>query len=175
MTDEDTSAELERLREHNKQLLAELKAAKAEAKAASEASTEAQKARDDYKARWYALEVSAPLESDLRGCAAGPWKYLRDVATESGLLKMEADDEGVERPQWIGADGKPADLSRGLYQFLSDTYGSDTTRFHDLGHSLKARVISGSGADSSSHAPTATAPPKTAEDHKQPTQNFGLR
>lgn len=65
-TQPNPAEEIDRLREHNRQLLAELKAAKADVKAASEAATDAQKARDDWRARWYEMEVATPLESDLR-------------------------------------------------------------------------------------------------------------
>ncbi|MGQ0531028.1 MAG: hypothetical protein ACT4PG_14735 [Panacagrimonas sp.] len=174
MTDETEHDELQRLREHNKQLLSELKAVKVEAKTATDAATEAHKARDDWKSRWYALEVSAPLERDLRDCAVGPWKYLRDTATELGLLKMEADDEGIERPQWFEADGKPADLKRGLYRFLSDVYDADKVRFSDIGHSIRGSGTSGSGAPTGgSYFPPS--PPKPAEVQQPPAPQLGLR
>ena len=174
MTDEETNAELERLREHNKQLLAELKTAKADAKAATEVATDAQKARDDWKARWYQHEVLAPLESDLRGAAAGPWKYLRDTVMELGLLKMEADDEGTERPKWFDADGKPADLSGGLYRFLCHVYSADRVRFNDLGHSIRGAGEGGTGAPpGGSYIPQR--PQKPAEVQQSPQPQFGLK
>jgi hypothetical protein len=55
-------------------------------------------AQGDLHQRWYALEVLKPLEDDLRGAAAGPWRYLKDTCAELGLLKMLPDEHGVERP-----------------------------------------------------------------------------
>lgn len=174
-TQPNPAEEIDRLREHNRQLLAELKAAKADVKAASEAATDAQKARDDWRARWYEMEVATPLESDLRGCAVGPWKYLRDVVTERGLLKMEVDDEGLERPQWIGGDGKPADLSGGLHRFLTDTYASDRERFSELGHCLRASGTGGSGAPGGHFSSSTTLSKEPQRSKPAPAPPMGLR
>ena len=173
MSTENTpdTAELERLREHNKQLLSELKAERAANKAAQDGLQAAQAAEKHWRERWYSLEVSAPLEADLRGAAAGPWKYLRDTCTELGLLKMEPDSEGIERPAWYDENGKPADVSSGVYKFLSAVHARIGG---DLGHCLRSTGTSGSGAQGgASHPPTPSAPetPKGAT----PSVTLGLR
>lgn len=163
MTDESNDQhdndELQRLREHNKQLLAELKTARTEAKTLQDAAEAATTRANEWQARWYAQAVERPLEDDLRGAAAGPWKYLRDVCIEQKLLTMEPDDEGIERPVWRDEKGDPADLSRGLHRFLCGVY--DRMPGSDLGHMLRGSGVSGSGAPGSGRvtAPAPTMPP----------------
>lgn len=166
----DTHPELDRLREHNKQLLAELKAERTAHKATQDALHTAQGAETAWRGRVYQSEVLEPLEADLRGAAAGPWKYLHDVCTEAGLLKMEADADGIERPAWYDENGQPADLGRGLYGFLRDVHSRIGG---DLGSCLRASGASGGGATGSMGAFTRT----TTEEAPTPMQRpaFGLR
>lgn len=164
-----TNPELERLREHNKQLLAELKAERAAHKAAQDALEAAQGAETAWRDRVYQSEVLQPLEADLRGAAAGPWRYLKDVCTEAGLLKMEAGADGFERPAWYDENGKPADLGRGVYGFLRDVHSRTGG---DLGNCLRASGMSGGGATGNvtKFTPAAPAAPAPA-----PRPSYGLR
>lgn len=184
MTDQTTDTptdsnadELVRLRDHNRQLLAELKTARTEAKGLQDAAEAATSAANRWRDRYHQAAVLEPLEADLRGAASGPWKYLRDICVEQKLLTMEPDAEGIERPVWRDERGEPADLSRGLYLFLSDVY--KRTPGSDLGHVLRASGVSGGGASSSaSGAPTM--PPSTPPDGaptpaQQAAPAYGLR
>lgn len=164
MTDQTTETptetgadELTRLREHNKQLLAELKTARTEAKGLQDAAEAATSAANRWRDRYHQAAVLEPLEADLRGAAAGPWKYLRDICVEQKLLTMEPDDEGVERPVWRDENGETADLSNGLHRFLSDVH---RRKGGDLGHVIRGSGASGSGASQSTTTvhPTPTEP-----------------
>ena len=154
----------EALLKKNRELLRELADAKAALQVATDALGAAQSDKTAMSARWYQLAVLEPLESDLRSASAAPWKYLRDTALEHGLLKMQPDEEGFERPAWFNENGEPADLSGGLYRFLAGVY--DRTK-NDLGQCLRASGTAGSGSTGSSGighhmkaapAPTAPAP-----------------
>lgn len=171
-TTDTTNPELDRLREHNKQLLAELKAERTAHKAAQDALQAAQGAETAWRDRVYQSEVMAPLEADLRGAAAGPWKYLHDVCTEAGLLKMEPGADGFERPTWYDEKGEPADLGNGLYMHLCGVFGRTGG---DLGACLRSSGIGGGGAGSSgsSTARWHTPTPKPATPAPPPA--FGLR
>ena len=168
-TTDTTNPELDRLREHNKQLLAELKAERTAHKAAQDALQAAQGAETAWRDRVYQGEVMAPLEADLRGAAAGPWKYLKDLCTEAGLLKMEPGADGFDRPTWYDEKGEPADLAGGLYRFLCEVYRRTD---NDLGNCLRASGISGGGATGS--VGTFTPAPKPAAP-TVPAPQFGLR
>ena len=171
MTTENTTdaAELDRLREHNKQLLAELKAERTAHKAAQEALQAAQGTESTWRTRWHETAVLAPLEADLRGAAGGPWKYLKDTCAELGLLKMELDGEGIERPVWYDEKGQPADLKQGLHQFLCSVHQRTG---NDLGHCLRASGTTGGGA----HQSSAFQPATTAEQPAPaPRPALGLR
>jgi hypothetical protein len=167
MTTENTTdaAELDRLREHNKQLLAELTAHKA----AQEALQAAQGTESTWRTRWHETAVLAPLEADLRGAASGPWKYLKDTCAELGLLKMELDGEGIERPVWYDEKGQPADLKQGLHQFLCSVHQRTG---NDLGHCLRSTGTSGSGATGAGFTRTA---PTTDTPVPVPRPALGLR
>ena len=153
----------------NRQLLSDMASIKAELKAAQDALDAAQSAEAAWRDRVYQSEVLAPLEADLRGAAAGPWQYLKDVCAEAGLLKMEASADGFERPVWHDETGEPADLERGLYGFLCDVHRRIGG---DLGNCLRASGMSGGGATGSTgkFIPSAPAAPAPA-----PRASFGLR
>lgn len=169
---DDDAGELERLREHNKQLLAELKAARTEAKGLQDAAEAATARANEWQTRYHQVAVLDPLENDLRSAAAGPWKYLRDVALESKLLTMEPDADGIERAVWQDERGKPADLTRGLHMFLVDV--AERQPGGDLSHAIRGRGASGSGASPSGSPPAAAHDePKPAPAPAAPT--FGLR
>lgn len=114
----------------------------------------AQGAETTWRDRWHQAAVLAPLEADLRTAAVGPWKYLRDTCTELGLLKMQSDDDGLERPAWFDEKGEPADLSNGLWRFLSDVYGRTGG---ELGNAIRGPGASGGGSGGNYH-PRMTSP-----------------
>lgn len=167
----ENEVELHRLREHNKQLLAELKTARTEAKTLQEAAEAATARANEWKARWYAEAIEKPLEADLRCVAAGPWKYLRDTCVEAGLLIMEPDGEGIERPIWRDAKGEPADLAPGLWKFLESQCGA----IPDLAHALRTSGAAGGGAWNSQHGKPASTEPETPKPVPAPPVSFGLR
>lgn len=166
----DDAAELDRLREHNKQLLAELKAARTDAKALQDAAEAATSAANRWRDRYHQSAVLEPLEADLRGAAAGPWKYLRDLCIEQKLLAMAPDAEGIDQPVWRDVKGVSADLSRGLYAFLA----SQVEAFPDLAHALRSSGTSGSGATGSS-APVTPSEPPTPSAPVPAVSVYGLR
>jgi hypothetical protein len=156
----------------NKELLKELSDTKA-ALQASQASLE--KAQGDQKAirdRWYQIAVLDPLETDLRGASAAPWKYLKDMTMELGLLKMQPDAEGFERPTWFNEKGEPADLTGGLYRFLSDVYKRTG---NELGSCLRSSGISGSGATAATRSASERSETTSPIQTPAPAYQLGLR
>lgn len=171
-------AEVERLRTHSAQLLADLKlerrahhATKDELKAAlgGEQAT--------WKQRYQQEAVLAPLENELRGVAAVPVEYLQSILAKTGLLKMEADAEGIERPRWYTPEGEPADMPRGLYWFLSDAFDKNRETLLDLGRAIRSSGASGGGA-MGGHGGGGYTPPQKAAPFKpnaSPAMPVGLR
>lgn len=154
----------------NRALLTELAEVKAALLTSQDALGAAQSDKTAMGERWYQLAVLEPLEADLRSASAAPWKYLRDTSAELGLLKMQPDSEGFERPAWFNEKGEPADLSGGLHRFLSGVYARTQ---NDLGKCLRASGITGGGATTSSGSyrptPSPAAPPPA------PITALGLR
>lgn len=173
-TMEALQAEVERLRAHSAELLADLKA---ERKAHNQTKTELQNALGGesatWKQRYHQEAVLAPLELELAGLTPLPINYLRDVCKDMGLLKMAADSEGIERPQWLDLEGNPADMKRGLYGFLASM--CDAAPDSELPKVLRSSGMSGSGAmgsNGSGHAPSR--PEKENQLQNQPAA-YGLR
>lgn len=132
----------------NKELLAKLAETTTALKTAQDALGVAQASATDWQARWHKSAVLDVLEADLKAVSGVPVKYMRDVATELGLLKMQADKNGIDRPVWFDEKGEAADLSNGLYRFLSGvTERSGTDK--ELSKVLRGTGASGSGASSS--------------------------
>ena len=105
----------------------------------------------------------------MSAAAAVPAEYLQTICTKHGLLTWEDDAEGLSVPVWKQPDGKPADLSKGLYSYLSGIYNADTATFDDLGKSLRSSGTRGSGmAPSQLSAHSATR-------KEAPAQQYGLR
>ena len=145
----------------NKELLKELSDSKAALQAYQDNLEKAQSDQKAMRDRWYQIAVLEPLETDLRSASAAPWKYLKDTAMELGLLKMQPDSEGFERPTWFNEKGEPADLSGGLHRFLSDVYKRTG---NELGACLRSSGTSGSGAagGSATDKPQPNAQPAPA-------------
>jgi hypothetical protein len=154
----------------NRELLQQLADAKAALQVAQDALGQAQSDKTAMSERLYQLEVLNPLEADLRGVSGGPWKYTHDTAIELGLLKMQADKEGVMRPKWYDETGKVANLENGLYSFLSEVYSRTG---NDLGKCLRSSGATGGGATGGGHSgrtEPAAPPPAPA-----PVMQLGLR
>ena len=132
----------------NKELLANLAETTTALKTAQDALGSAQASATDWQARWHKTAVLDVLEAELKAVSAGPIKYMRDVVTELGLLKIMADKEGIERPVWFDERAQPADLSKGLYKFLcgvSERGGEEC----ELGKVLRCSGASGGGMSQS--------------------------
>lgn len=172
-TDNKPDDELHRLREHNKQLLAELKTARTEAKTLQDAAEAATARANEWKVRYHQSAVLEPLEADLRGVAAGPWKYLRDILTEQKLLAMEPDAEGIERPVWRDETGEPADLTNGLHRFLLGV--CERNAGGDLPGALRGIGASGGGASASASPGRVEPEPERKPDAVPQPPAFGLR
>lgn len=173
-TPEEMQAELERLRAHSAELLADLKT---ERKAHNQTKTELQNALGGesatWKQRYHQEAVLAPLERELAGLTPLPINYLQDVCKGMGLLKMAADSEGIERPQWIDLEGNPADLKQGLYGFLASM--CDAAPDSELPKVLRSSGMSGSGAMGSHGG--GNDPSQPEKENQPPTQPaaYGLR
>lgn len=152
--------------------VAELERQLAQAQEASAKALEiAQAGMTDWKVRWHKDTVLAGLEADLKGAASGPWKYLRDTCIELGILKMTPDEsDDMERPQWFDGKGKPADLSRGLWDHLAGV----AKEVPDLAQCIRSSGITGGGATGNNGSSTTTAP-APAPAAPAPTPQFGLR
>lgn len=162
-------AEVERLRTHSAELLADLKAERQARKTAEEALQAASGQDGGWKARFHKSHVLEPLERELSAAAAVPAEYLQTICTKHGLLTWEDDAEGLSCPVWKQPDGKPADLSNGLHEYLSSIYKANPDAFEDLGKTLRASGISGMGMGPSQTGARST-PPQEAT-----AQQYGLR
>lgn len=166
-TTDDVTAELQRLREHNKQLTAELKTERAEKKASQDALQAAHDAQKQWRDRWHEVAVIQPLEASLAHASAVPTKYLRAELMDAGILKMETDADGIERPAWFDAKGEPADLKDGIHRLLLSLHHPNIDKM------ILAPNIRGGGAVSSPHIwPTPKSEPAPAP---TPPSSFGLR
>ena len=162
-------AEVERLRNHSAELLADLKTERQARKTAEEALQAASGKDGGWKERFHKSHVLDPLKRELSEAAAVPSEYLQAICTNYGLLTWEDDAEGLSCPVWKQPDGKPADLSKGLHEYLSGIYNADTATFDDLGKSLRSSGTRGSGmAPSQLSAHSATR-------KEAPAQQYGLR
>lgn len=171
-------AEVERLRTHSAELLADLKAERR----AHHATKDELKAalggeQATWKQRYHQEAVLAPLENELRGVAAVPVEYLQSILVKTGLLKLESDKEGIERPRWYTPDGEPADMSLGLHAFLSGVYDKNPDAFLDLGRAIRGSGTTGGGASGSIGGGGYTLPQKAApfKPNASPAMPVGLR
>lgn len=125
-----------------------------------------------WKVRWHQEAVLKPLERDIQAAAGVPWKYLYDVATEAGILKMVPGEDGMDRPQWLDEGGNPADLKLGLWHYLNSM--SDKLPESGLVRCVRGSGASGGGAigNMGSSIVRAPAPEPTAPQAKPA---FGLR
>ena len=172
------------LLKRNGELIAELKAARAALTAAETARDTAQADGKQWRERWHTVAVMEPFEAELRALATVPTRYLRELVTEHGLLKFEPDGDGVDRPRWYGADGKPADAPDGgaaghLSRTVHDLRGPGATWKADWAAELERCIprAQGSGALGNSGgnyrpAPKTEAPPAVTA---APVPALGLR
>lgn len=162
-------AEIERLRAHSAELLTDLKAERQARKTAEEALQAASGQDDGWKARFHKSHVLEPLERELSAAATVPAEYLQTVCTKYGLLAWEDDADGLSCPVWKQPDGKPADLSKGLHEFLIGIYKANSDAYEDLGKTVRASGTTGSGMGPSQSG-AHTTPRQEA-----PAQQYGLR
>lgn len=154
----------------NRELLGKLAAAQAELATAQTALAAAQEDATTQRLRWHQSAVLAPLEEEIKGVTAGPWKYGRDVFTELGLLKMEPDAHGDLYPAWFDNKGNPANLEKGLYPFLCAMI--DAMPGSDLATTIRSSGTSGGGA----HGGAGTVKPAAQAVAPAPAPPaFGLR
>ena len=141
----------------NRALLTELAEVKAALQTAQDALKTAQESSSAWREKWHQIDVVAPFDKSLDEVSAVPSRFLRQLVTELGLLKFEADAQGVDRPTWFDETGKPADLSKGLKHFMHGV--SDRTKGqNELAHLLRGTGASGGGAQPSSYVRFAPAP-----------------
>ena len=149
----------------NKELLAKLKAAQ-EDLATAQTNLEAAKADSaNWRKQWHDVAVIEPLDASLEAASAGPVKYLRAELLARGILKMQPDEQGIERPAWYqnGELVTPGNA----YDFLVSL--NDPT----LSRMIRSSGMSGTGATGSQSSFTAHTP--QTEDSKTPPPVFGLR
>ena len=149
----------------NKELLSKMKHLQDELITAQTA-LEASKAESaNWRKQWHDVAVIAPLDASLEVASAAPIKYLRAELLERGILRLESDESGIERPVWY-KEGKPA-TPTDLLRFLSDVKDPVLDRMiRGTGASGGGSAQSPAGTDSRQPAPesTKTTPP-----------TFGLR
>lgn len=164
-TIQDLTAEVQRLREHNKQLTSELKSERTDKKTAQEALVAAQSDAKQWRDRWHQSAVIEPLDAALDDASAGPSKYLRAELMDRGILKLQPDADGIDRPTWHRADGEPVELKDGIYRFLVDLNDANINRL------VRASGSTGGGATGvhSSWKPEHKPAPAA------PSPSFGLR
>lgn len=133
----------------NKELLAKLAESNTALKATQDALGVAQASATDWQARWHKTAVLDVLDAELKAVSGVPFKYMADTLKEMGLLKMETDKEGIQRPVFFDEKGEAADLSNGLHRFLCGTY-ERLGPGNELGQVLRGSGARGSGAMSSS-------------------------
>lgn len=163
----DTSNDLQGAREHIKQLTAEIKAERAKKTAAQDALQAAQDDAKQWRDRWHQSAVIEPFEASLEHASAVPTKYLRAELLDIGVLKMEADADGIERPAWYTKDGKPADMTDGIHRFLLKLDHPNTDRM------IRSSGVTGGGAGSSGPVTWQTKP--ETKPPAAPSPGFGLR
>lgn len=171
----ELQAEVERLRAHSAELLADLKTER-KAHKETQAALQASMGGEDgaWKQRYYQAAVLEPLERDLTGAAAVPAKYLQDICADLGLLKMEEDAEGLARPVWRDLNGEPANMERGLHGFLAEVYR--TSNHPQLGMALRASGTTGSGSRGGGYSGASQSPDsEKSTPTKTPAAQYGLR
>ncbi len=156
--------------------VAELEAQLAQTQeSAAMAQEAAQRDQAEWKLRWYQEAVEKPLMAEIQAAAAVPAKYLRDIAVDMGLLKMQPGEDGMNRPHWLDETGAPADLKHGLHRFLCSVHG----RLHkdgggtELGRALRGTGASGGGATGNGWRAHPAAAPEPAPAPARPA--LGLR
>lgn len=157
----------------NKELLAKLAESNTALKAAQDALGVAQASATDWQARWHKTAVLDVLDAELRAVSGVPVKYIADTVSEMGLLKMQVDGEGIQRPAWFDEKGEPADLSSGLYKFLFGVIERGGEH-HELAKVLRGSGASGSGASGSLNTITTTQKSTPVSTPVAPMQ-LGLR
>lgn len=152
----------------NRALLAEVAQLKTELEAAKTALTTAQDDAGQWRTKWHESAVLAPFEALLATATSLPTKYLREGLIERGIVKMVADEDGIERPTWHDAKGKEMDTPADPWRYLADL------KDDGLNAILRSSGTTGSGAVasySSGSAPAAKPTPPAAP--KAPA--YGLR
>ena len=148
-----------------KELLSKLKQSQEDLSTAQTALDAAKTDAANWRNQWREISVIAPLDASLEAASAGPTKYLRAELLERGILKLEADENGIERAAWYkdGQPTTPADLRK----FLADMKDPVLDRM------ILGSGASGSGSLSSAHTFSRSQP--AAEPVKVAPLEFGLR
>lgn len=157
--------ELERLREHNAELLGEAKAAKAKIKQYETEAATLKAERDAAVKRLYdattGRRVNALVESLMPGKLS---RFLLAELQEQGRLKIEGEEITLHN-----ADGTPAKISPDDHEAVY-TWLRDEGTFN---HVLRGSGASGGGASGSSIAPSSSTPEPKPEE--KPFPSFGLK
>jgi hypothetical protein len=173
MAENDTD-ELTRLREHNRELLAELKTAKGELKTAQDALGIAQEAQAKAEQGFNAVRLGDPLKAICKQLSPHPGLFeqkLREVAdfrlNAEGFPEIFTKDG---QPMIYGKDDKRVSFdAEGIKRWLGATQpvGGDTA-------TGLMNAANGGGATGNSGGYIFN-PPKPAEAPKQPAPPLGLR
>ena len=150
----------------NHELLSKLKKSQEDLSTAQTALDAAKTDAANWRKQWHDISVIAPLDAALETASAGPVRYLRAELLERGILKLEKDDQGTERPAWFLLNGERSTVTD-PYQFLC------SLKDRELNKMLRGSAMTGSGSASSAytvnHSQPAVEPPKVAP------LEFGLR
>ena len=149
-----------------KELLSKLKQSQEDLSTAQTALDAAKTDAANWRNQWREISVIAPLDASLEAASAGPVRYLRAELLERGILKLEKDDQGTERPAWYLPNGAPSTETDPL-QFLY------SLKDPELDKMLRASSTTGSGSLSSAYTFNRSQP--AAEPVKVAPLEFGLR
>lgn len=173
MSSESTTTEIKEVKnpdavlKKNSDLIARIKSLQTELESAKTALQVAQDEAQKWRAQWHQVAIIEPFDSELDSASAGPAKYLRQELLERGIIRMDVDEDGIERPTWYNLEGirqQPANV----WKFLAGLED------HAIDRMIRSSGASGSGATRS--APGSTLPQqldKPKETEKPP--QFGLR
>ena len=149
-----------------KELLSKLKQSQEDLSASQTALDAAKTDAAAWRKAWHDVAIIAPLDASLEAASTGPVRYLRAELLERGILKLEKDDQGTERPVLFFLSGERSTVTD-PYKFLC------SLKDPELNKMLRGSAMTGSGSASSAYSFNHSQP--AAEPVKAAPLEFGLR
>lgn len=181
-TPDTTAAELDALRTHNAELLADLRKAKEAAKDAQAALQAAEAARDDVHARYHRVALREPVErlTDYETVEGGG-AFFRELFAKHYQFALDADDRVVIHdldgnpatvPDKDGKTDRPAAFTRDDIVALCAKTPA-TAMFDRV--LIGSRASGGGAGGARGSAGTSSRPPSKPASTSQQSPDFGLR